>query len=63
MSEPSKQLVKAGVVSTPVVVAGAFVVAQVFAMSVITDLIMSVLVFSAGYVTCWLSNRKKPGAS
>jgi hypothetical protein len=53
-----QQIAKVGAVSAPVVVGATLLVAQIFAMSIISDLVMSVMVFGAGYLTCYLKNKR-----
>lgn len=59
--ETNKQIAKVGAISAPVVVAGTLLVAQIFAVSIITDLLMSALVFGAGYATCYFQKKKGAG--
>lgn len=53
----SKQLVKASLVSTPVIAAGVLLAVQFFIAGFIADIFVSAAIFGAGYATCWLGKK------
>lgn len=52
-----KGIVKAGVVSTPVIAAGVLLAVQFFIAGLIGDMVISAAIFGAGYVTCMMRSK------